>query len=314
MVGIDEISHQFGMIFERLLGSIQSHNHKRCGVGIRFGAMLGKHGGREDVVLNRVSRLGVDGMGVLLAVLVVEVAVVAACSHSHILDVEHRLQLFVDCKRVVSGLRYANLPRQTLLRYAVGYNLAANLNHIVLDAVALEQVCHNVATVTFGNGRAVEHNARVGLGYAVVAQRHLLISYDRAQRVDSRLCGRVASLESEAPCVDKRSHRYVEGTVGVVGNVLGQVEHRVEHLVGLNVLSTVDARYYRLVVEHRQGAVYLGKFGKDVVVQGCVVLVGYVVERAEHLTFVVLVRRAALLTHNKHGSYDEEHEEGQLPV
>ena len=144
------------------------HNHKRCGISVGLGAMLGKYSGRQDIMLNRIASFRVDGMGILFTILIVEVAVVATCSHSHILDVEYGLQLLVNGKRVVGRLCNTNLPRQAFLGYAVSNHFATNLNHIVLYAMSLEQASYHIATISFSNGRTVEHNTRVGLGNTIV--------------------------------------------------------------------------------------------------------------------------------------------------
>ena len=252
-------------------------------------------------------------MGVFLASTIVEVAVVAACCHSHILDVQHRLQFFVNGGRVVCGLGYANLPWQSFLADAVCHHFAANLNHVVFDAAPFQQVSHDVAAVAFGNGAEVEHGLRVLLEYAVVAQHYCLVSHCRAQRVDGVSGGRGARLESESPRVDKRSHGYVERSVGVVGYFFSQLEHAVEHIVGLGVFATVDACYYRVLVEHRQRIVHLLQFRHDVVVERSVVLIGDVVVCAEHLSFVVLIGCVALLQYDVDCCNDEKQQKHNPP-
>ena len=149
-------------------------------------------------MLNGITRLGVDCVGVFLAVLIVEVAVVATCCHSHILDVEHSLQLFVHSERVVAGLCHSSLPGQAFLADAFSHNLTANLYKVVVDAMPAQEGCHNVASITFGYCATVEHHSRVGLAYVIVFKRNLLVAYHRAQGVDSGLAWRVASLEAES--------------------------------------------------------------------------------------------------------------------
>ena len=84
------------MLLENGLGALNAQNHERGGVGVGCGAVLGEHGGREQGVLHGVARLGVDGVGILLTVLVIELAVVAAGGHCDVGDVKHRLELAID--------------------------------------------------------------------------------------------------------------------------------------------------------------------------------------------------------------------------
>ena len=116
---------------------------------------------------------------------------------------------------IVRRLGYANLPRHTLLADATGHHLSANLYHEVVNALATQKVGNNIAAITFGNGATVEHGAWVGLLYAAVFHAHLVKAHERAQAVYGVLGGHGSVLEAEAPGVDERRNRYVEGTVGV---------------------------------------------------------------------------------------------------
>ena len=296
------------MLFEHLLCFLHAHHHERRSISVGFRAALCEHRCRENAVLHGIARSRVDSVCIFLAATIVEVAVVAACRHSAILHVEHGLQLVVHVQRVVRRLRHANLPRQTLFADAVRNHLAANLHHIVLYAALFEQTRHHIAAVAFSNSAAVEHYARISLRDAMVHELHLLVTHDSTQRVYRLLCWRIARLEAESPCVHKRCHRYVERSVGVVGDFLSQIKHTLEHLVRFHVLAAIDVRDDRLLVEHRQSVVHLLQFCENVCLNRRVVLISDVIERAEYLSLIVLIRHATLLSYNIYCSDNEEHE------
>ena len=81
-----------------------------------------------------MSRLWVNGMGIFLTALIVEVAVVSAGSHALVCHVQYGLQFRSVQSSFFSGFRDTNLPRYAFLADAAGGYLAANLDHIVLDA------------------------------------------------------------------------------------------------------------------------------------------------------------------------------------
>ena len=125
--------------------------------------------------------------------------------------------------------------------------------------------------------------------------------------------GRSARFESESPGIDKRSHGNVECSVGIAGNFLSQLEYAVEHIVCFGVLATVDACYDRVLVEHRQRLVHLHQLSHYVVVERSVVLIGDVIVRAEHLSFVVLIGCVALLQYDVDRGDDEKQQKHNPP-
>ena len=80
----DEVRIQFGMRFTEGLCFFPSHHHEGGGISVGSGAVLGYDCGREDAVLYRCTDAWVDGMSISLAVLVVELAVVARGGHPYI--------------------------------------------------------------------------------------------------------------------------------------------------------------------------------------------------------------------------------------
>ena len=101
-------------------------------------------------MLHGVACLGVDGVGIFLAVLVIEVAVIAAGGHGLVGDIEHGLYLVVRVERIVNGLGHSNFPWQPFGVDALCDDLAANFYHEIADALVAQQLCHTVASVTLG--------------------------------------------------------------------------------------------------------------------------------------------------------------------
>ena len=88
-------------------------------------------------MLYRMTRLGVDGMGIFALALVVEITVVATGGHRLVCEVEDGLQFITLLQWVVGGFGDANFPRHALLADAMSNHLATNLYHIVGDAFLL---------------------------------------------------------------------------------------------------------------------------------------------------------------------------------
>ena len=77
--GIYKIGVHFGVCGTNRLGRVETQYHERCGEGIGSGAVVRNYSRRQYVVLYRISRAWVDGVGVFLSVFVIEVAVVTRC-------------------------------------------------------------------------------------------------------------------------------------------------------------------------------------------------------------------------------------------
>ena len=153
------------MLVEDATSALHAEHHERGGIGISCGTVVGQHRGREYVVLYRIACLGVNGVGIFLSALVIEIAIVTACGHGFVRDIQNGLQLIIHADGIIGGLGHPNAPGHPFVADALGHYLAPNLYHEVLDAVVLEQFSHHVAAITLGDGRAVEHDSRVLLLY-----------------------------------------------------------------------------------------------------------------------------------------------------
>ena len=82
--GIYKIGVHFGMCGTNCLGRVETQYHERGGEGIGSGAVVRNYGRRQYVVLYRISRAWVYGVGIFLSVFLIEVAVVARCCQAYI--------------------------------------------------------------------------------------------------------------------------------------------------------------------------------------------------------------------------------------
>ena len=252
-------------------------------------------------------------MSIFLASPVVEVAIVAAGGHRTVGDVEHRLNFAAGSQAVINGLVDADAPRQAVGADALDHDLAANLHHVVLHMVPLQHLGHDIAAVALGNGRAVEHHARVGFPDLPTLQRHFTVA-DNLQQAVHLPVGRLDSvLEAKAPGIDQRRHRNVECTLGNVGDDHRLTEHLDKHTVERHRPVLVDGRDDRPLVERRERLVHALQAGTYVVHQVGVALVGDLIERSEHHPFVPLVRDIGLLADDEYRANDEQRQERQLP-
>ena len=303
------------MLSQYLFGFFETHHHERGGVGVCRGTVFCQDCGRQQTVLNGVASLGVDGMGILLAVLIVEVAIVAAGCHGYIRDIEHRLQFLVGVQRVFGRFVHADAPRLLFLVDTLGDYLASYLYHIVVDAFLAQQSCHYVTTVSLGYGRAVEHDARILFQYVIVGgELHLLVAYCLSQVVDDLFVGFHTFLETESPFVDQWGNGNVEGSVGLVGDVLCQEENLCKHRVDYRVLVAVHLRDNGGLVEWRERLVHLLQLNLYLFLQIGVAMISDVVDGSEDETLVVLIVDVFLsLLQDDDRADDEEQQEGNLP-
>ena len=264
-----------------------AEHHEGGGIGIGGDAVGRNDGGREHVLLYGTAGDGVDGVGEALSVLIVEVAIVAAGGYSAVGQVHDILQARVDLGGVLLWLVDAYAPEVLAGIEAAAVDLAADLDHVVLDAFGTEEVGHHVAHVALGDAREVEADARIVLDdMAIIVNAHFLVADEGLDAVDHLLRDVLAVLEAEAPQVDQRSAGDVEGAMRDLTDLEGTgqdgAQEGVDHDGGVVV---VDAGDERGVVEHGDGAVELAEHLVDLrgEVGGMVVL--DMVDGVEHRAF-----------------------------
>ena len=195
--------------------------------------------------------------------------------------------------------------------------LAANLNHIVADALGAQRLCNHVASESLGDGAAVKHDSRIILGNQAVLLMDLTVSGNLQQAVNCGLTYVFGMLESESPCIHGRSHRNIERPMGQVRYLHGAAVYLEEHGIGhLNTLAAVYGRYGGLPVEHGQSAVHkrhgVFKLGFEI----SVIEIGDVIARAEHqaLGGAVLGFGGLALRQDYYGAYYQKRQERVVPL
>ena len=106
----------------------------------------------------------VYGVGVFLAVTIVEVAVVAGGGHGYVGERQYCLQFVVNRQRVVVRTCNPYLPFVSCGVLTAAYYLAAYLYHVVCYTFRGKHFRHLVHCEALGYGAAVEHYAWVCLG------------------------------------------------------------------------------------------------------------------------------------------------------
>ena len=201
-------------------------------------------------------------VGVFLPVLHIELAVVSARHQTAVADRHHIL--FQRSGHIVAVFRLVDpdAPRAALLALALADNLAAQLHYVVAAAVALQNAGHQVAAVALGDSVEIEPAALVGLDQESPFRRifeaeevhaDVFLHSGRHQRL--LLSSSSAVRKAEAPQVEQRPGRRVEGPAALAPDVAGNIENVDEHAVESYPLTGVDARKNGAFVIARDGIV-----------------------------------------------------------
>ena len=127
------------------------------------------------------------------------------------------------------------------------------------------------------------------------------------------LVGHLLVLEAKAPGVDQWAYGNIEGSIGVLANLLCLLVYLHEHWVERYRLVVVDARDDTLLVEHRQGIIDLLHFCLQLWLQVVVILVGDMIGGTEDSSCALLVGCVVLLADNEDSAHDEQYQKGNLP-
>ena len=186
-------------------------------------------------MLHGVARPRIYGMGVLLAVAVVVVAVVAAGGQCPFVQLQDGLQLLVGRERVIYRLIDADAPGALLRVDTLDYHLAANVNHQVIDAMRLQHAGHLVHGEPLGYGATVQHDAWVVFHHLILGiEAYLPVAHQLPQAIHLHRVGEVAFLKPEAPGIDQRGYGNVEGSIRLLRDFEAAQENRPEEGVGLH--------------------------------------------------------------------------------
>ena len=91
LIGVNEAGVNIRMCICHAFCLFQPHHHECRGIGICTHAIFGDDGGRQDVVLYRITGTRVDGMRIFLSVFIVIVAIIARCGHAQVRDLQYGL-------------------------------------------------------------------------------------------------------------------------------------------------------------------------------------------------------------------------------
>ena len=176
-------------------------------------------------MLNGITRLRIDSMGVFLTALIVEITVVTTGSHRLIGNSHNALNLLTCALHIVLRLRNTYAPRFLIGVQTTGNNLATNLDHKVINALATQQFGHYIGTVTLGNSRAVEHDAIIGLTDLTFFEGNLLIANNLHQTIYLLFRGFDTILKAKAPGINQRGNGDIESTISLLRDVHRQFIH-----------------------------------------------------------------------------------------
>ena len=186
----------------------------------------------------------VDGVGDLLAIHDLEVAVVARGRQpaSGTGELYAHLEVIDDARRVCDGLVDADDPALTSRVGALEGDLPAELDEVARHATALEHTCHEVGAVALGDGGEVHLHTRVLLDHAHAVEVDLVEAHEGADAVDGFGGDTVGLLllEAEAPEVDEWGAGHVIAPTCVARDDDGLQEDLAQHRVHELRLIAVD--------------------------------------------------------------------------
>ena len=216
-------------------------------------------------MLYRIARTGINGMGIFPSALIVEVTIVATGSHGMVGNTQHGLHLALHVQRVFCRFGDAYMPVIPLRILTTYHDLSANLHHIIMDAVRLQQTSHHIAAI------ALRDSAEVHLVAQLQETIHLLG------------CRQLLMLETKAPRIHQRCHGDIKGTIRLFADRLCQLIYLVEHLAALHGrVAAIDTCYGTLRVEHRELTIHLHQFGLYLLLQVPITLIRDIIDSTKH--------------------------------
>ena len=302
------------MLLQHFHSAFHAKHHESRSVRVGLGTAFREHRGGKNIVLHRISRLGVYGMGIFLASLVIKVAIVSACGHRYVGHVDDGLQFLRGSQGVLCGLGHPYAPRQTFLVDAASHDFPAYLYHIVVDAPRLEHPRHPVTSISLGDSAEVQGHFGVFLLYALgLGKPYLVHSHVSSQAIHLGGVRHLPGFIAKSPRVYQWRHGHIESTACIVAHLASQVIHLQETIAQLGFLPAVDFAHDGLLVKHGEIRVHFPQFSLYLLPQVLLALIGDVVNRAESKTGDLLVGHATLLADDNDSAYHQQREQRQLP-
>ena len=140
-----------GMAVDELQRFVETHDHESCGHGIGIPSLLADDGDAEEGVADGTAVAGVDGVGVAHAVLLVVFAVVARSDNGLVVQLDGGLYLLFTI--FCLGRPFdAHSPTFTIGLCPTGDDFATDVDEVVVDAEAVEELCDQVDGVALCDG------------------------------------------------------------------------------------------------------------------------------------------------------------------
>ena len=179
-----------------------------------------------------------------------EVAVVARRSHAApATELDDLFRFVLHARGVVLRLIDADAPAFAPRVHAARGHLAADLHHVILHTLALEQRGNHVAGVALGDGRKAEFDPRIIFHHAPPVEPHLAVAHELEHAVDDGRRYAVFLFIAEAPEVDERRRGDVEHAARPLRHFHRAIEDGHEPIVHLHLLVAVHAGQDRGFIE-----------------------------------------------------------------
>ena len=194
------------------------------------------------------------------------------------------------------GLGDADVPRLAFGALTFRYHLTAYIHEVVLTSVTVQQLCNDVAGLTFRHRTSVDLHPRVRFIDIVVNQFHFVEAHKLADAIYlsmDRFFGiPISRGVPESPVVHQRRDGDVERPSGEGIDLLRFCPHRFEERIRRCVAISVDSREDGVGVEQTQTRVKRLKGSMNAVFQILGSLVTDVIIRTKDLTFVMVILSA----------------------
>ena len=237
---------------------IKADDHKSGGIGVGGHAIIGHDCRAQDILTRRIAGQGIDRMRVFLAILDVEVPVIARGGDAALpIELYDLLDPVIpgDAGRIGIGLIDPDAPALPRGIDATERHLATDLYHIVPDPLALEQLGDHVAGIALSDRGAVELDPRITLLDPVADQPDLPVADKRTKAVDHGGCHAVHPAEAKPPKVDERSASDVVSAFRYGRDLHRPQENLAKPGINLHRLVSIDFRDNRIRIKWIKGEI-----------------------------------------------------------
>src|SRR5690554_182491 len=115
----------------------------------------------------RITAAWINGMGILLPILHIVIAVVSTRGQGTVTEAQNKLIIARNPSRLFRGPIHPNAPRQSFRIKASGDHLPTNFYQIVGTALGRQKRSDHIHAVAFRYGRGIQHYAGISLEQTV---------------------------------------------------------------------------------------------------------------------------------------------------